>query len=123
MEQQKTLAGQPEPPLWFKVVFFGGLMYLLWSCFAPALGGPRSLEDMEHTGAEARCQVAMQQQMKVPGSARFPYEPHARWMDDHWVWQASVTAQNAYGVDVRTPFTCIVRGTSRDDAVAHFMLE
>lgn len=68
------------------------------------------------------CLTSVREKLKSPSSARFEEPTQPTWNGSQWTWASYVDAQNSFGAQIRSTFTCEVFGTDMNDARVRTLL-
>lgn len=68
------------------------------------------------------CLTSVREKLKSPSSARFEEPTQPAWNGSQWTWASYVDAQNSFGAQIRSTFTCEVFGTDMNDARVRTLL-
>lgn len=97
--------------LLFLAVLLGLLVLLLYGCVSK-IGGPPSVESIvkgRKIEAQMFCKELVEEQLRSPRSARFPWQIDVSSLSDtYFVIESYVDAQNGFGAEIRTHYYCAV---------------
>lgn len=96
------------------VLFVGSCYWLLTPDDSPEAQRERAVRDGQGI-ATVLCQDAMEERLRAPGTADFPFghlADHAG--GNRFRLRSYVDAENAFGGEVRTDFLCVVEGAGED---------
>lgn len=100
----------------FTIVIAGGLVWLLFWWMLGGFSSPAKPKSISAGDAEVACRVAVEKKLKAPASAQYPADIDPARTGNGWQWNAYVDAQNSFGAQVRTNFSCEVIGTDPSTA-------
>jgi len=72
---------------------------------------------------KAHCQIKLNESLKAPATAQYDPSSKPTETPTGWQWSSHVDAQNSFGANVRSRFTCEVTGKTWDDARISVRLE
>lgn len=89
---------------------------------APAAQAPQTVAGQDPYTVREFCLTDLRKKLKAPATARFEDKGAPAWNGQRWSWASYVDAENSFGANLRTSFTCEVYGSSMDDAMVRTSL-
>lgn len=129
-QRERERRSQQRALVLFCVVMLPVGFILLRSCGADYLQGRQAARERKAAEAAAAktlagqdpyliresCLSSVRNKLKSPTSAKFYDDALPAWDGSMWSWSSYVDAQNGFGAMIRSPFSCVVAGSTPDDA-------